>query len=50
MRSQNSIFDSIVILALIGVLAGAIGGFGVGLMSKATSTSGSTTSSSSTPH
>ncbi len=42
-RSKGSIFDSFIMLAIMGILAGAIGGFGIGLM---TSRSSSTSSSS----
>jgi hypothetical protein len=41
---RNSIFDSIAMLALIGILAGAIGGLGIGMMSKAATGSSSTSS------
>jgi hypothetical protein len=42
MRRRNSILDSAAMLVIIGILAGAIGGMGIGLMSKSTA---STTSS-----
>jgi hypothetical protein len=43
-RSKGSLFDSVIMLALMGILAGAIGGFGIGLMtSKSTSSSSSST-------
>ncbi len=39
-RSKGSLFDSVIMLALMGILAGAIGGFGIGLMtSRSSSTS-----------
>jgi hypothetical protein len=42
-RSKSSLFDSVIMLALMGILAGAIGGFGIGLMtSRSSSTSTST--------
>jgi len=44
MRHRNSIFESIVVLALVGFLAGAIGGYGVGLLSKSTSSASSSSS------
>ena len=49
MSHKNSIFDSVAMLALIGILAGAIGGLGIGLVVKSAS-GASSTSSSSTPH
>jgi hypothetical protein len=46
MNRKTTIFDSVLMLALIGILAGAIGGLGIGLVVKASShetgTSGST--------
>lgn len=45
-HGRSSIFDSIAMLALIGILAGAMGGLGIGMMSKAASG----TSTSSTAH
>jgi hypothetical protein len=51
MSRKNSIFDSVAMLALIGILAGAIGGIGIGLVVKsATQAGGTSSSSSSTPH
>ncbi|HTW58128.1 MAG TPA: hypothetical protein VMD99_08360 [Terriglobales bacterium] len=47
MSSRNSIFESVAMLALVGILAGAIGGLGIGLISKSASSSSSSTSSSS---
>jgi hypothetical protein len=44
-HGRSSIFDSIAMLALIGILAGAIGGLGIGMMSRAAS--GSSTASTS---
>jgi len=41
MRSKTSIFENIIVLALIGILAGAVAGLGVGAM---TGRSPSTTS------
>jgi hypothetical protein len=41
MRRRNSILDSAAMLVIIGILAGAIGGLGIGLMSKSTSASSS---------
>jgi hypothetical protein len=49
MNRKTSIFDSVLMLALIGILAGAIGGIGIGLVVKSTSHDAGT-SSSSTPH
>jgi hypothetical protein len=41
MRHRNSILDSILVLALLGFLAGAVGGYGIGLLSKSTSSASS---------
>jgi hypothetical protein len=43
-RSKGSIFDSVIMLALMGILAGAIGGFGIGLMTSRSSASSSSSS------
>jgi hypothetical protein len=48
MNRKNTIFDSVLMLALIGILAGAIGGIGIGLVVK--SGSHETGTSSSTAH
>src|ERR1700689_3052396 len=40
-RSKGSIFDSVIMLAIMGILAGAIGGFGIGLMTSRSSSSSS---------
>jgi hypothetical protein len=40
---RSSLFNSIAALAMMGLLAGAIGGFGVGLLSKAGSSLASST-------
>ena len=45
MSRRDSIFDSIAFLAIIGILAGAIGGLGIGMMSKATSSTSTSTTS-----
>jgi hypothetical protein len=50
MSRKNSIFDSVVFLALIGILAGAVGGIGIGLVVKSATTASGTSSSSSTQH
>jgi hypothetical protein len=44
MSRKSSLFDSVIMLAIMGILAGAIGGYGIGLM-----TSKSSTTSSSSP-
>jgi hypothetical protein len=36
MRSKTSIFENVIVLALIGILAGAIAGLGVGAMTGRT--------------
>jgi hypothetical protein len=42
-RTKGSLFDSVIMLALMGILAGAIGGFGIGLMTSKKSDSSSST-------
>jgi hypothetical protein len=40
-RSKGSLFDSFIMLAIMGILAGAIGGFGIGIMTSKSSASSS---------
>jgi hypothetical protein len=47
MSRKGSILDSVAVLALIGILAGAIGGLGIGVM---TSKSGSSATTSTSAH
>jgi len=46
MSRRHSILDSVTMLALIGLLAGAIGGLGIGLMSHSSSASSTSSSAS----
>lgn len=43
-RSKSSLFDSVIMLAIMGILAGAIGGYGIGLMTSKSSTTSSSSS------
>lgn len=43
MRSKTSIFENIIVLALIGILAGAIAGLGIGAMTGRTPSASSST-------
>lgn len=43
-RSKGSMFESVIMLAIMGILAGAIGGFGIGLVTQKSSTSSSSSS------
>jgi hypothetical protein len=45
MSRKNSIFDSIAFLALIGIVAGALGGVAIGLVVKPTPQPGTTSTS-----
>jgi hypothetical protein len=42
MRSKTSIFENIIMLALIGILAGAVAGLGIGAMTGRSSSTTST--------
>lgn len=44
MSRKSSLFDSVIMLAIMGILAGAIGGFGIGLMTSKSSTASSSSS------
>lgn len=44
-KHKSSLFDSVIMLAIMGILAGAIGGFGIGLVTSKSSSSASSSSS-----